>query len=73
MLAWTAVAWVVLVGLLGPLLELPEWATRLSPFGWVPAVPAEPADPVPLVGLTLLAAALFALALAGFCRRDLEA
>ena len=42
MLAWTAVAWVVLVGLLGPLLELPEWATRLSPFGWVPAVPAEP-------------------------------
>jgi ABC-2 type transport system permease protein len=72
-LAWTAVAWVVLVGLFGPLLKVPEWVTRLSPFGWVPAVPAESFDPVPLGALTLLAAALFALALAGFRRRDLTA
>jgi len=72
-LAWAAVAWVVLVGLFGPLLKLPEWVTRLSPFGWLPAVPAEPADPAPLVGLTLLAAALVAVALAGFRRRDLTA
>jgi ABC-2 type transport system permease protein len=72
-LAWTAVAWVVLVGLLGPLLELPEWVTRLSPFDWVPSVPAEQLDPVPLAVLTLLAAALFGVALAGFRRRDLAA
>ena len=70
-LAWAAVAWVVLIGLFAPLLQLPEWVTKLSPFGWVPAVPAESADPVPLAVLTLLAAALFALALAGFRRRDL--
>ena len=72
-LAWAAFTWVVLVGLFGPLLELPDWVTRLSPFGWVPAVPSEPADPVPLAVLTLLAAALFTLAVAGFRRRDLEA
>ena len=70
-LAWAVLAWVVLIGLFGPLLRLPEWVVRLSPFGWVPAVPAEPADPVPLAVLTLLAAALLGLALAGFRRRDL--
>ena len=73
MLAWAGYAWVVLVGLFGPLLKVPEWVTRLSPFGWVPAVPAESFDPVPVAVLTLLAAALFALALAGFSRRDLTA
>jgi len=72
-LAWAAYAWVALVGLFGPLLKLPAWVTRLSPFGWVPAVPAESFDPVPVAVLTLLAAALFALALAGFRRRDLTA
>ena len=70
-LAWAVLAWVVLIGLFGPLLRLPEWVVRLSPFGWVPAVPAEPVDPVPLAVLTLLAAALLWLALAGFRRRDL--
>jgi ABC-2 type transport system permease protein len=64
---------VVLVGLFAPLLQLPEWVTRLSPFGWVPAAPAESPDPVRLGLLTLLAAALFGLALAGFRRRDLTA
>lgn len=72
-LAWAAIAWVVLAGLFGPLLGLPEWVTRLSPFGWVPAVPAESFDLVPVAVLTLLAAALFGLALGGFRRRDLTA
>lgn len=72
-LAWAALTWVVLVGLFAPLLKLPDWVTRLSPFGWVPAVPSVPADPVPLAVLTLLAAALCTLAVTGFRRRDLEA
>jgi ABC-2 type transport system permease protein len=73
LLAWVVFTGVVLVGLFAPLFQLPDWVTRLSPFGWVPAVPAESFDPVPLGALTLLAAALFALALVGFRRRDLTA
>jgi ABC-2 type transport system permease protein len=70
-LAWVLVGWAVLIGVFGGLLRLPEWATKLSPFGWVPAFPGEDLDAVPLVGLSLVAAALLAVALAGFRRRDL--
>ncbi|MEE1929876.1 ABC transporter permease [Streptomyces sp. TRM 70351] len=71
----TALAWVMpvlafVVGYLGPLLQLPQWLSRLSPFGHVPRLPAEPVDWTPLVVLTLLAAALIASGLAGFRRRD---
>jgi ABC-2 type transport system permease protein len=70
-LAWALLGWVVLIGLFGPLLGLPEAALRLSPFGWVPAVPAEELDAVPLVGLVAVAGALSVLALTAFRRRDL--
>lgn len=70
-LAWGVLGWAVFAGYFGTLLNLPTWALRLSPFGWLPTVPAERLDVVPLAGLTLLAAALFTVALAGFRRRDI--
>jgi ABC-2 type transport system permease protein len=72
-LAWAVVVWALVVGLFGPLLDLPRWAVRLSPLGWVPRVPAEPLDVVPLLGLLLGAAVLGAGALAAFRRRDVPA
>jgi ABC-2 type transport system permease protein len=72
-LAWVGLAWVVLLGLFGPLLGLPGWATDLSPFGWSPAVPAEHLTVFPLAAMTLLAAALAGLAGTGFRRRDVPA
>jgi ABC-2 type transport system permease protein len=72
-LAWVLLCWMVLAGLFGPLLGLPEWAARLSPFGWVPAVPAEGLDVLPLGGLLLVAVALTAAALVAFRRRDVLA
>jgi ABC-2 type transport system permease protein len=72
-LAWGALGWTVLASLFSRLFGWPDWVARLSPFGWLPAVPAERLDVVPLVGLTLVAGALFAVALAGFRRRDISA
>jgi ABC-2 type transport system permease protein len=69
-LGWLLLVWTVLVGLFGRLLGLPGWVARLSPFGWVPAVPAEPVGVLPLAVLTMLAAALAAVALLTFRRRD---
>jgi ABC-2 type transport system permease protein len=69
-LAWALLCWAVLVGLFGPLLRLPEWAARLTPFGWVPAVPAEGLAAVPLAGLLAVAVALAGAALVAFRRRD---
>ena len=72
-LAWLVVVWSLLSGMFGALLHLPRWALDLSPFGWDPAVPAVRLDVVPLVVLTLVAAALVAVGLAGFRRRDVPA
>jgi ABC-2 type transport system permease protein len=59
--------------LFGPLLQLPGWALRLSPFGWGAAVPAEPFDGAAAAGLGLLALGVLGAALAGIRRRDLPA
>jgi ABC-2 type transport system permease protein len=73
MLAWLVLAWSLLTGMFGPLLGLPGWALKLGPFGWDPAVPAERAAAGPLIGLTLTAAVLVTVALAGFRGRDVPA
>jgi ABC-2 type transport system permease protein len=72
-LAWVVVVWAVIVGFFGPLLNLPDWAMKLSPLGWVPKVPAEDVDVVPLIGLLVVAVALLTLALVAFRRRDVPA
>ncbi|MFJ2863431.1 ABC transporter permease [Kitasatospora sp. NPDC087314] len=71
-LAWLVPAYAFVIGYLGPLLKLPSGLERLSPFGQVPRLPAAAMDWTPLAALTLVAAALIALALAGFRRRDLD-
>jgi ABC-2 type transport system permease protein len=72
-LGWVVLGWAVVAGLFGPLLQLPGWAGRLSPFGWDPAFPAEPVSAARLLGLCAVAVALAAVALAGFRRRDVPA
>ncbi len=54
----------------GALLDLPSWASGISPFWHVPQLPGAAAEPWPFVWLTLLAVVLVALGLAGFRRRD---
>jgi ABC-2 type transport system permease protein len=68
--AWVLVVEAVLVGLFGPLLGLPDWAARLTPFGWVPAVPAGDLALGPLAGLLVVALALAGVAGLAFRRRD---
>ena len=72
-LAWLVLVYALLTGMFGALLGLPDWLLKLSPFGWVPRVPAEDAALGPLIGLTVVAAALFVGALAAFRRRDVPA
>ena len=71
--AWALLAWCTVVGFLGELLGLPQWARNLSPFEHVPKMPVDAVDWVPLVLLTLVAAAATAIGLIGFRRRDITA
>lgn len=66
------IAYVGVVGWLGPLLGFPDWAINLSPLGHTPMLPAEDMVWTPLVVLTVAAALLIVTGLAGFRRRDLQ-
>ncbi|MFC9888559.1 ABC transporter permease [Streptomyces pilosus] len=70
--AWAVPVYAFVVGYLGQILRFPGWMNNLSPFGHVPRLPAADLDWTPLLLLTLVAAGLVGLGLAGFRRRDLD-
>jgi ABC-2 type transport system permease protein len=70
-LPWALLTFGFVVGVFGPLLDLPVRIAAIDPFHAVPRVLVEPVDAGPLVVLAALAVALWVLALVGFRRRDL--
>jgi len=72
-LAWAALAFCLVLGQIGELLDLPRAVMDLSPFTHAPAAPAEDVTAGPLVALGAVALALTAVSVALFRRRDLTA
>lgn len=71
LLGWGVLAWCVIAGILGDLLDLPGWLRDLSPIQHTPRVPAAAWSFVPLAVLLAVAAVLTFAGLVGFDRRDL--
>jgi ABC-2 type transport system permease protein len=69
--AWGALGMFLLLGQLGPLLKLKQWAMDLSPFTHVPKLPGAEMRTTPVIWLIVVAGVLTAAGLAGFRRRDL--
>ena len=69
-LAWLALAWCVVVGELGPLMNLPEWTQRLTPYWYNPDWPLG-ASLWPALVMVVISGLLVAVGFAGFTRRDL--
>jgi ABC-2 type transport system permease protein len=72
LVAWAGLGVCVLLWLLGPLLHLPGALIDVSPFSHLPPVPAAAPALAPLAALTAVAAALLAIGLVGFARRDVR-
>jgi ABC-2 type transport system permease protein len=72
LLAWAGLVVVSVVGLLGPVLGLPDWSFNLSPFDHVPAVPAEAFTVLPVALLASVTVVLVAVGLVGLRHRDLD-
>jgi ABC-2 type transport system permease protein len=72
-IAWGLLGASFFIGAIGPLLSLPDWVMDISPYSHVPLLPAADLTMAPLIVLTAIAAALIAVGLAGFRRRDVPA
>ena len=70
-LGWVALAVTFVVAMFGPILDLPKWLMRISPFENLALVPAQPISVVATTVLAVLAAVVLAASLAGYRRRDL--
>ncbi|MEU4159279.1 hypothetical protein [Actinoplanes sp. NPDC026670] len=71
--AWLFVGWGIVVCLRADMLDVPEWARRLSPLYWVGAVPRDDWDRPAALAMTAGALVLAAAAVVAFQRRDLRA
>ncbi|WDV53356.1 ABC transporter permease [Streptomyces coeruleorubidus] len=69
--AWGVAGAVLLIGWVGPALDVPQVVLDLSPFGHLPKLPGGSMEWGPVGVLTGLAAVLAAGGLAGLCRRDM--
>jgi ABC-2 type transport system permease protein len=74
---FSPVAWGVLVGfvalyLIGELSGFPQWVLDLEPFAHIPLVSRDTFTPVPLLALLAIDAALIALGMMAFRRRDVQ-
>ncbi|MGA5770787.1 ABC transporter permease [Streptomyces pseudogriseolus] len=70
--AWGVAGAVLLIGWVGPALDVPRAVLDLSPFGHLPKLPGGEMAWAPVLVLTALAVALVAAGLAGLRRRDLS-
>jgi ABC-2 type transport system permease protein len=70
--AWVLVAFGLIAGTFGPLLDLPEAVLDLSPFAVAAAMPLEDVRFAPVLALTAIALVLAAGGLLAFRRRDLH-
>jgi ABC-2 type transport system permease protein len=70
-LGWALLVGFLLLGQIGAILQLGQWALDLSPFTHTPHLPGATMTWTPVVWLTAVTAALTALGLWGFRRRDI--
>jgi ABC-2 type transport system permease protein len=71
--AWGALGVSATVSFLGPLLDLPDWVIDVSPYEHVPQLPAADFTAGPLLWLCAITAALAAIGMVAFRRRDVPA
>lgn len=72
-LAWLALGYCIAVGELGPILGLPEWTERTTPFWFTPKWPVDDINAVPILVLTALAVVIASAGIVRFMRRDIPA
>ncbi|MCL2528047.1 MAG: hypothetical protein FWE42_06445 [Defluviitaleaceae bacterium] len=71
LLCWLYFGYSFIIGFFGDLLNLPEWAVRLSPIGFVPMIPLDEVRAAPMLGMIAVAVGLGVAGVFFYRRRDL--
>lgn len=71
-LVWIYFIYSFFILYLGNMMQFPDWAGKLSPFGHVPHVPIEDATFMPLFILSIIALGLMIISFVGFRMRDVN-
>lgn len=69
-LSWGVLAFCLILGQLGQILQFPQWSLNLSPFTHTPMIPAEDFVATPFAILLAVATGLIIAGMAGFRARD---
>ncbi|MEL7604142.1 MAG: ABC transporter permease, partial [Bacillota bacterium] len=70
-LVWAVFGYTFLVMYFGRIVDVPEWARRITPFGNIPQLPVQEFSALPLAMLTFAAAVLAALGVWRYKARDI--
>jgi len=70
-LVWAIFGYTFLVMYIGKIMDVPQWATRITPFGNIAQQPLEEFSLLPLIILTVIALALGTLGILRFRQRDI--
>ncbi|WP_249871495.1 ABC transporter permease [Oceanobacillus saliphilus] len=71
-LIWLYLIYSFIIVYLGDLLQLPEWLSKLSPFGHIPQIPVEEMDILVVIIVTIVAITLTVGGFIGYNRRDIK-
>lgn len=71
-LNWLYLSYSFFVLYLGGMLQLPDWAKRITPYGYVPHAPVEEVTYLPFTILSVIAFSLIAAGFVGYRIRDME-
>jgi ABC-2 type transport system permease protein len=68
---WAMFGYTFFVMYFGRVMDVPEWAQRITPFGNIPQLPVQEFTATPLIILTLISAAFIAIGVWRYKQRDI--
>ena len=70
---WGYFGYAFIAGYMGPMLDMPDWAQKISPFGYIPQLPLEEINVFTLVMLSVISAVLICVGFVFYRKRDMQA
>jgi len=71
MVVWLFLGFSFFTDYMGPIINLPKWMTKVSPFGQTPQIPSESFEATPIIVMCCIFVVLLIIGFIGFRKRDI--